>query len=466
MNHSSFRARFAFVLLALTTLLFCRLSAAAEWPTFRHDIRRSGVTKEKVDPPLTEAWVYHPKHPPDPAWPPPAKADFWHKKPRLNPRMTFDRAFHVALAGDGVYFGSSADDKVYCLDAATGRERWSFFTEGPVRLAPTVAGGKVYVGSDDGFVYCLDAANGRLLWRCNPSGDDRRVIGNGRMISIAPVRAGVAVIDGPAYCGAGIFPLQGVFLAALDASTGEIIWKQSHDFSPQGYLLASADRLYVPTGRTSPMVFSRADGKRLGEYKGSAGAYALVTEDLIVYGPGDSGQLGLSETGSRDHLATFNGLTMIIDGSVSYLHSKTALSALDRVLYLDLVRKRRDLSAKAKAVEEELKKLGKNGSGGEAAKLEGALNALKEKAAACTLALPGCTLWERPCDHPYTLILAGDSLFVGGEDGVAAFSTQDGQSTWSTKIPGRAYGLAAARGRLYVSTDTGSIHCFVEGAPR
>ena len=59
---------------------------------------------------------------------------------------------HLAVAADCVYFGSSADDKVYCLDARDGQVRWTFFTEGPVRLAPTVVGERVYAGSDDGAV--------------------------------------------------------------------------------------------------------------------------------------------------------------------------------------------------------------------------------------------------------------------------------------------------------------------------
>ena len=46
--------------------------------------------------------------------------------------MTFDRALHVAASGGLVYFGPSADHKIYCLEASTGRTKWVFFTEGPV----------------------------------------------------------------------------------------------------------------------------------------------------------------------------------------------------------------------------------------------------------------------------------------------------------------------------------------------
>jgi len=42
---------------------------------------------------------------------------------------------------------------------------WVFWTEGAVRLAPTVWKGKALFGSDDGHVYCLDAKTGEPAWK-------------------------------------------------------------------------------------------------------------------------------------------------------------------------------------------------------------------------------------------------------------------------------------------------------------
>ena len=68
------------------------------------------------------------------------------------------------MAGGTVYVGSG-DSKVYALDAATGRPRWTYTTGGPVFAGPAVAGGTVYVGSyEDRKVYALDAATGRPRW--------------------------------------------------------------------------------------------------------------------------------------------------------------------------------------------------------------------------------------------------------------------------------------------------------------
>ena len=120
---------------------------ATDWPTYRGDYARSGVSPDPLPPRLTEAWTWRSVHPPQPAWQGEAKWDGWNKVYDMKPRQIFDRAFHAVVAGNRVYFGSSADDKIYCLDARTGRESWSFYTEGPVRLAPTFADGKILFGS-------------------------------------------------------------------------------------------------------------------------------------------------------------------------------------------------------------------------------------------------------------------------------------------------------------------------------
>jgi len=452
--------RLILVLLLVPASIVCASLSAGDWPTYNHDASRSGVADETLTVPLTEAWIHTPPNPPQPAWPRPAKADFWHNLSRLEARVIYDRAFHVAVAGESLFYGSSADDRVACLDVRTGSERWSFVTDGPVRLAPFVSEGRVYAGSDDGSIYCLDAGGGGLLWTRNPSGIDRCVIGNGRMISAAPVRTGVIVVDGIAYCCAGIFPKEGVFLAAYDALSGENLWRTKPDLSPQGYMLASASRLYLPTGRTAPMAFNRSDGAALGAIKGSVGAYALVTEDLVVTGPGNKGELGLSAAPGRDHLATFPGLRMIIDGSIAYLHSKTALSAFDRTRYVALLGERRGLSARVAEIEKQLNALGKEAGAGKGKKLKAELDDLRSAIAARTAAMQECTLWQAPCAHPYALILAGDLLVAGGEESIAAFGTADGKQLWTGTVPGRVYGLAVAGGRLFASSDTGSIHCF------
>jgi outer membrane protein assembly factor BamB len=73
-------------------------------------------------------------------------------------------------------------------------------------------------------------------------------------------------------------------------------------------------------------------------------------------------------------------------------------------------------------------------------------------------------MWRVTCRGDESMILAGKTLLVGGEGSVLAFDATTGDSLWSAQIDGTARGLAAADGRLYVSSNTGAIYCF--GPPK
>lgn len=432
-------------------------ASAADWPTYRADFARSGVSPDPLPANPAEAWTWKSTHPPQPAWQGEAKWDGWNKVYDMKARQIFDRAFHVAVAGGRVYFGSSADDQLRCLDAATGSTLWTFHTEGPVRLAPTVRDGRAYFGSDDGHAYCVNAADGTLVWRARVAPRDRRIPGNGRLISAWPVRTSVVVQENTVYTTAGMFPAEGVHLVALDAANGAEKWRQvQNDLPAQGYLLASRSRLYVPAGRNNPAVCDIANGQRVRVVEGSGGTYALLTDDMLVFGPGKTGQLGAVEEGQSDQLATFQGNHMLVTPSRSYLHSDTDLTALDRARYLELARERKRLSREQADLNKKLKKA----SGDERARLLEQLAPLGRKIDEATQGMDQCLVWKVPTPWQDCLILAGDTVVLGGANEVAGLNTRDGSITWKRPVHGRAYGLAAADGALFVSTDTGTIHCF------
>ncbi len=127
----------------LMLFVVCSIGIAEDWPTYRSQITRSGVSSETVGPRLFLQWKYIPTHRPKHAWPMPSEE---------MPRMHNDNAYHVVIAGNNAYFGSCITNKVYSIDAAKGKVRWEFFTQGPVRFAPAVYDGRVYAGSDDGYV--------------------------------------------------------------------------------------------------------------------------------------------------------------------------------------------------------------------------------------------------------------------------------------------------------------------------
>jgi len=427
-----------------------------------HDKHRSGVTDEQLQLPLEESWVYKALHRPQPAWPEPAKQDFWHKQFNLRSTVAYDRAFHVVGAGDTIYFASSADDKIYALDSTSGNERWTFFTEGPVRLAPCISDGKVYAASDDGYVYCLSAQDGSLIWKHKGTDGNRMIPGNGRMISMWPIRTGLLVDNGILYFAAGLFPNQGTFLSALNAEDGSVKWEQKVTISPQGYMLASDERLYVPTGRTNPFIFARADGESLKELPSGGGTFALLTENVLVTGPGRrEKELNASDVQTRDKIATFGGLRMLVNGTNAYMQSETQLSAFDRGSYLKLSREQYRLIRRKDEITERLKKMDKNTP--EAKQLQQEIEALTPQIGELSSKMKDCYLWTVQCEYPYTMIMAGDVLFVGGEDKIAAIEPSTGKTLWEASVDGKAYGLSVINGGLFISTDKGWIHCFRSG---
>jgi outer membrane protein assembly factor BamB len=450
--------------LAGLLLDFLNVSAgAADWPTYHRDNARSGVTEEALSVPLTPSWTHRAAHHPRPAWPAPAPRDIWHGLRQLKPLVTYDRAFHTVVSGETVFFGSSADDSVRALDVSSGVERWVFHAEGPVRLAPAVANGRVYFGSDDGSVYCLEAASGALVWKRAIDAQARRIAGNGRMISAIPVRSGVLVEGGRVHCFAGLFPGEGVFRCVLEADTGRVLVReQLGELSPQGYLLASSTHLVVPTGRTSPALFHKETGQRLAAGGELGGTYALVSDGLLYTKTDRQGNLGLVDPVRRERIAAFDGLHMIVQGGMSYLHTERELAALDRVRHTELARQRNAVQSKIRELEAKAKQ-GLEGEELAASKSEQAeaRRLLRDLEAA----MEACFLWRQPCDHQYQLILAGNLFFAGGEDRVAALRQSDGERVWEGAVSGRAYGLTVASGRLFVSTDKGAVHCFVPGEP-
>lgn len=443
-------------MIQLTLLLAAATLAGGDWPTFRGNAARTGASTRDLTFPLTEQWVHSDSGRPQNAWPGPARHDLYSKTMNLSPRLWFDRAFYVAIADGRVFFGSSADEQIHCLDAATGEEIWSYYTEAPVRFTPTVVGGKVIAGSDDGVVYCLRASNGELTWKERIAPKDQRLPGNGRMISLWPIRTGVVVSNGVAYVTAGLFPSEASYVAALKVSNGDTIWKNTYkDMAPQGYLLASKNHLFVPASRSTPYVFDRRDGKRLRQLGGHSGTFALVADDDLVFGPGKTGAMTEANEGGAQ-VASFAGQHMIVTRGVSYLHTTTELSALKREKFVELTGERTRLNARRTQLSGSLATL----TGADKKKAERELASSAKRLGEIEVAVRECILWRRVCDEPLDVILAGDTLIAGGEDHITAYSAEDGAKVWSAPVDGRAYGLAAADGRLYVSTDTGAIHCF------
>ncbi len=460
----------------------------ADWPTYRHDPSRSGIASESLAPPLSLDWVFVPPHPPEHAWGDPQPKPIEHHLEL--PRLRFDDAYHVAAAGGFVYFGSSSDGQVYALDADTGALRWRFATEGPVRCAPTVADGRVYVGSDDGRVYCLDGTDGSVVWTFRAAPTREMVLGNGRMISLWPVRTGVLADKGLAYFGAGVFPAEGLFLYAVDAATGTVHWTNdtyarggASGISPQGYLLASEERLFMPSGRAMPAAFDRGTGRFLFQRNFNwravglfGGTYTLLADDLLFNGTEqvtavsvENGKLVLNE-GRAPHQHAAGSRRLIVADEMIYMLTGKEAAARRRDAWIDVQKKLthfkprfRNLTSRLNDVRRRLREQDSDRLRKEAERLEKQFADLSPEKTRLQERLEACTRWRVPCPCASAVALAGQTLFAGGKGTVMALAAATGKTTWSATVEGSARGLAVAGGRLLVSTDTGRIYAFTPG---
>ena len=279
--------------LAISLILSCS-PGRADWPEHRGNPQRSGfheqALKSKHWVPL---WKFTQLSAPQPAWPQPAKGSLWQKLDTLHARVTDDRADVPLIVNDAtgrthVLITSSANDRLLSLDPETGKEQWQFVTRAPVRYAPSIFNGIAYLGADDGLVRAIDIANGKLVWQTRIGPDMPWVVGNDRLVSSHPIRTSVLVHKGKIFATAGLFPSQGVYAVGLDLASGEPLWRRKIPQSPQGYLLADSDKIFIPTGRSKPFAIKQSDGRFMFELKSPGGTFCILTPDAILSGPGNT----------------------------------------------------------------------------------------------------------------------------------------------------------------------------------
>ncbi|MCA9014799.1 MAG: PQQ-binding-like beta-propeller repeat protein, partial [Planctomycetaceae bacterium] len=417
--------RSADVLLSLVTLgvgiFSTALSlSAADWPTYRADAQRSGFTTDGLPEKLALHWRHQAAQAPQPAWP-------------RSTRLTYDRVNHCVIANDRVFFGDSVSGKIQVLDLNTGKPLWEFFTEGPVRFAPTVWRDRLLVTSDDGFLYALRVDDGNLIWKHRGGPNAQMAVGNERVISKWPARGAAAVVNDVVYYAAGIWPSDGIYLYALNAKTGEPVWSntdsgqiympQPHGgadansgISAQGYLAVAGDHLLVPAGRAVPASMNRLTGKfeyfHLQKNRAQGGGDTVVAGKLFL----NSGVVFQSADGEAIAKSAGGPLVALPDGLVEANKGK-----ITRYQWVETENPDR----KGKLVR---------------------TKGLKQ-------------IWTAKQTHPSAaLIIAGDKIVSGSADAVDIVDLESGKPLWSTPVEGMAYGLAVSGSRLVVSTDRGSVY--------
>ena len=288
------------ILLSCQMLLFCLLTLVvsallqADWPEHRGNLQRTGYREQFLESKYwVPLWRLDSLSPPKPAWPAPAKGSLWQKLDKIDARVTDDMADVPLVVLDSagkshVLITSSANDRLISVDPSTGRIRWQYVTQAPIRYAPSVSEGVAYLGSDDGLVRAVDIATGDQKWQTRIGPGMPSIIGNDRLISPHPIRTSVLFEKGQVFATAGLFPSQGVYAVALEKNNGKVTWRRKITQSPQGYLLSDSKKLFVPTGRTQPFAIKKSDGSFLFDLPSPGGSFCMLTPDAFFSGPGNS----------------------------------------------------------------------------------------------------------------------------------------------------------------------------------
>ncbi len=410
-------------LIALTViaLIFSATASADDWPMWRCDAQRTASSNETLPSGMRLLW----------------SRDFGSRQqawddPLNNDLMTYDRIFEPIVMDGRLFVGFNDQDKLTALDAQTGEELWSFFTEGPVRVPPAGHNGKVYFCSDDGFLYGVDASTGKLHWKLRGGPSAQHAIGNQRIVSAWVARGGPVIRDETVYFAASIWPFMGTFIYAVDAETGAVQWvndstgsqyiKQPHSapsfagVAPQGGLVATEEMLLVPGGRSVPAAFDRHTGEfRYFKFneggKGTGGSFLAADEKYFYV------HTRLRGTRAFD----------LKDGAT------TAFMPNEPVLSAGLV-------------------------------FASATEKTKTLVRAC--GSDHKTLWELEVDATGDLIRCGEQLVAAGKQAITAVRLPtDGKSKAATidwKIPttGTVQRLLAADEKLFAVTLDGSISCY------
>ena len=393
-----------------------------DWPMWRYDYNRSGCSPEQLSEELYLQWQvnYSPR---EPVWDDPLNRDL----------MKFDRIFEPVVAGNKLFIGFNDQDKVVAIDVDTGRELWSFYADGPVRLPLAFNKGKLYFTGDDGYCYCLDSESGILVWKRLLAPSENKLLGNKRLISMWPARGGIVIKDDIIYTAASIFPLMGTFIYALDAATGEIIWKnegtgstyikQPHSspafayVAPQGPFTISGDKLLIAGGRSVPAAFDLKTGEelyyKLGESGKTGGAFTFAN-DKVFFNHHRERMAWMYDSETGERLFKGTGEYPVIDGNTFYFSGN-------------------NMTAVQWSADKSLD-----------------------------------TLWVSDISASRDLIKAGNCLYAANDSGISAIRLNSGQKPeeiWNYNTPETIERLIAANGKLIAVTADGAILTFGDTPP-
>lgn len=194
---------------------------ADTWPCYRQNSWRSGSITTPVPAQLKTLWTTKVGD-----WPEGTIVDDWRENPFIRGPVTAP-----VIASGKVFVARPDAHQIVALDMQSGEVKWRFTANGRIDTAPTIHRGLCLFGTKSGWVYCLNAENGRQVWRLCAAPNDDRIIAYGQIESPWPVPGSVLVVDNVAYFAAGRQPLAdgGILVFAVEPSSGKICWVKRLD---------------------------------------------------------------------------------------------------------------------------------------------------------------------------------------------------------------------------------------------
>lgn len=212
--------------------------------------------------------------------PPPYRVRWQVRAGGENERATIEGS--PTIAGNTVYV-ADGNGILHALDLGTGREHWTYKSEGGFATTPLVLESRVMLGDLDGIFHCIAADSGKKVWTFD-SGSSIHASAN-----LTPDRKAI------------LFGNDGAQVFALSVGDGKQIWEgKGGDRINACPAIGFGSALF--TGCDARLLaLNLADGKETfaAELGGLAPGSPVVLDDRIIAGTGEGNVVALSPDGKQ-----------------------------------------------------------------------------------------------------------------------------------------------------------------------
>lgn len=221
--------------------------------------------------------------------------------------------------------GAAALERVWTADIGKGASRRSRLTSPPI-----AADGKLYVLDTDASVSAFSMEDGKRLWRAKLAPKIKERFRMREMVSLSrttPNQIGFG--GGVAYDNGRIFVTSGFgFAAALDAATGEEVWRHETNAPVRTPPTAYRGAVYLVTNVNELIALDQASGAERWNYQ----SFEETARILSAASPAAAGDLVVSPFSSGEIVAVLaESGRPVWNDTLAKNSSLTALSALNDI---------------------------------------------------------------------------------------------------------------------------------------